>query len=138
MSNFELSYRLFFQLAFILAVCRLVGLLAKKLLQPQVVAEMVAGVLMGPSLLGLLLSELQSQLFPKVYERVITGTPLGTLALAAGSMDDAAAWCILAVVLASLSYHRSVCRWRRVSLWARRSDRGQTAIEWAWGFSRSQ
>jgi K+:H+ antiporter len=197
MSNFELSYRFFFQLAFILAVCRLVGLLAKKLLQPQVVAEMIAGVLMGPSLLGFLLPELQSQLFPKasmtiiyavaqvglvlymflvgvefqtelircrissvvsvslagilmpfilgtllavflinspeffspeilawqrmlflgaamsitafpmlariIYERGITGTPLGTLALAAGSMDDAAAWCILAVVLASLS-----------------------------------
>src|SRR5206468_3635462 len=37
-----------------------------------------------------------------IYERGITGTSLGTLALAAGSMDDAAAWCILAIVLASL------------------------------------
>lgn len=36
-----------------------------------------------------------------IYERGLTGTSLGTLALAAGSMDDAAAWCILAVVLAS-------------------------------------
>ncbi|MGC3988222.1 MAG: cation:proton antiporter [Chthoniobacteraceae bacterium] len=36
-----------------------------------------------------------------IYERGLTGTSLGTLALAAGSMDDAAAWCVLAVVLAS-------------------------------------
>lgn len=38
-----------------------------------------------------------------IYERGLTGTSLGTLALAAGSIDDAAAWCILAVVLASFS-----------------------------------
>jgi Kef-type K+ transport system membrane component KefB len=38
-----------------------------------------------------------------IYERGLTGTSLGTLALAAGSMDDAAAWCILAIVLASFS-----------------------------------
>jgi Kef-type K+ transport system membrane component KefB len=38
-----------------------------------------------------------------IYERGLTGTSLGTLALAAGSMDDAAAWCILAVVLASFT-----------------------------------
>jgi len=36
-----------------------------------------------------------------VYERGLTGTPLGTLALAAGAIDDAAAWCLLAVVIAS-------------------------------------
>ncbi len=35
-----------------------------------------------------------------IVERGIAGTSLGTLALAAGSMDDAAAWCILAGVLA--------------------------------------
>lgn len=38
-----------------------------------------------------------------IYERGLTGTSLGTLALAAGSMDDAAAWCVLALVLASFS-----------------------------------
>jgi Kef-type K+ transport systems, membrane components len=38
-----------------------------------------------------------------IYERGLTGTSLGTLALAAGSMDDAAAWCILAIVLASFN-----------------------------------
>lgn len=36
-----------------------------------------------------------------IYERGLGGTSLGTLALAAGSIDDAAAWCVLAVVLAS-------------------------------------
>ncbi len=36
-----------------------------------------------------------------IYERGLSGTSLGTLALAAGSSDDAAAWCILAIVLAS-------------------------------------
>lgn len=38
-----------------------------------------------------------------IYERGLSGTSMGTLALAAGSADDAAAWCILAVVLASFS-----------------------------------
>ena len=36
-----------------------------------------------------------------IYERGLTGTALGTLALSAGAIDDAAAWCLLAVVLAS-------------------------------------
>lgn len=38
-----------------------------------------------------------------IYEHGLTGTSLGTLALAAGSIDDAAAWCLLAVVLASFN-----------------------------------
>ncbi len=36
-----------------------------------------------------------------IYERGLSGTSLGTLALAAGSIDDALAWCLLAIVLAS-------------------------------------
>jgi Kef-type K+ transport system membrane component KefB len=36
-----------------------------------------------------------------IHERGLTGTGLGTLALAAGCIDDAVAWCVLAVVLAS-------------------------------------
>jgi Kef-type K+ transport system membrane component KefB len=36
-----------------------------------------------------------------IYERGLTGSALGTLALAAGCIDDAAAWCVLAVVVAS-------------------------------------
>jgi Kef-type K+ transport system membrane component KefB len=38
-----------------------------------------------------------------IYERGLTGTALGTLTLAAGAIDDATAWCLLAVVLASFS-----------------------------------
>jgi Kef-type K+ transport system membrane component KefB len=36
-----------------------------------------------------------------IHERGLTGTTLGTLVLAAGCIDDAAAWCILATVVAS-------------------------------------
>jgi Kef-type K+ transport system membrane component KefB len=35
-----------------------------------------------------------------IFERGLSGTSLGTLALAAGSTDDAFSWCLLAVVLA--------------------------------------
>jgi Kef-type K+ transport system membrane component KefB len=38
-----------------------------------------------------------------IYERRLTGTTIGALTLAAGAIDDAAAWCMLAVVLAGLS-----------------------------------
>ncbi|MET0207596.1 MAG: cation:proton antiporter, partial [Burkholderiaceae bacterium] len=38
-----------------------------------------------------------------IHERGLAGTSLGTLALTAGAVDDAAAWCILAIVLASFS-----------------------------------
>ncbi len=36
-----------------------------------------------------------------IYERGLAGTAVGTLALAAGAIDDASAWVVLAVVLAS-------------------------------------
>lgn len=36
-----------------------------------------------------------------IYDRKLSGTALGTLALSAGAIDDVAAWCVLAVVLAS-------------------------------------
>ena len=36
-----------------------------------------------------------------ISERGLSGTSLGTLALEAGDIDDAAAWCVLAVVLAT-------------------------------------
>ena len=38
-----------------------------------------------------------------IYERGIAGTAIGSLALAAGAMDDAAAWVILAIVLGSFT-----------------------------------
>ena len=46
-----------------------------------------------------------------IYERGIAGTPLGTLALAAGAMDDAAAWIILAIVLGSFSGNAAQAIW---------------------------
>ncbi|HSM51397.1 MAG TPA: cation:proton antiporter, partial [Thermoanaerobaculia bacterium] len=46
-----------------------------------------------------------------IYERGLSGTSMGTLALAAGSADDAAAWCILAVVLASFGGEPAIAIW---------------------------
>ena len=36
-----------------------------------------------------------------IHERGLSGTPLGTLALSSGAIDDAGAWTVLAIVLAS-------------------------------------
>lgn len=38
-----------------------------------------------------------------IVERKLTGTGVGALSLAAGAIDDAAAWCVLALVLASFA-----------------------------------
>ncbi len=46
-----------------------------------------------------------------IVERGLSGTALGTLALAAGAMDDVAAWCILAVVLASFESNPAIAVW---------------------------
>jgi Kef-type K+ transport system membrane component KefB len=46
-----------------------------------------------------------------ILERGLTGTALGTLALAAGAVDDAAAWCLLAFVLATLQGDSSIALW---------------------------
>lgn len=43
-----------------------------------------------------------------LYERGIAKTRFGTLALAAGSIDDATAWCLLAIVLASLKANSNI------------------------------
>ncbi len=43
-----------------------------------------------------------------IFEQGLTKTSIGTLALAAGSMDDVAAWCVLAVVLASFQSDWSI------------------------------
>ena len=36
-----------------------------------------------------------------IHERGLSGTPLGALSLSAGAIDDAGAWCVLAIVLAT-------------------------------------
>lgn len=43
-----------------------------------------------------------------IHERGLSHTPLGTLALSAGAIDDAAAWCVLAVVLASFGAGKGI------------------------------
>ena len=43
-----------------------------------------------------------------IFERGLAGTSLGTLALAAGSTDDAVSWCILAVVLAVFKQNAAI------------------------------
>ena len=46
-----------------------------------------------------------------IYERGISGTALGTMALAAGAMDDAVAWVLLAVVVGSFGGSAAVGLW---------------------------
>jgi Kef-type K+ transport system membrane component KefB len=43
-----------------------------------------------------------------IFERGLSGTSLGTLSLAAGAMNDAAAWCVLAVLLAIFKQNNSI------------------------------
>ena len=43
-----------------------------------------------------------------IFEQGLSKTSIGTLALAAGSIDDVAAWCVLAVVLASFQDNFSI------------------------------
>lgn len=43
-----------------------------------------------------------------IFEKGISGTSMGTMALAAGSLDDAIAWCLLAVVLAAFNSNPSI------------------------------
>lgn len=46
-----------------------------------------------------------------IFERGLTGTRMGALAMAAGSLDDVSAWCVLAVVLASFANDASIAAW---------------------------
>jgi len=43
-----------------------------------------------------------------IHERGLSGTSLGALALTAGAIDDGAAWCVLAVVIASMDHSWSL------------------------------
>ena len=43
-----------------------------------------------------------------LHQKGLTGTRIGTVSLGAGAIGDAAAWCLLAVVLASLENHVSL------------------------------
>lgn len=43
-----------------------------------------------------------------IHFKGLTGTTMGTVAIGAGAIDDAAAWCLLAVVLASFDQNMSI------------------------------
>ena len=78
------------------------GLLATWLVhEPNLFAER-ATTLEAVLFLGAAMSITAFPMLARIlYERGLTGTPLGSLALAAGAVDDATAWCILALVVAS-------------------------------------
>lgn len=83
---------------------------------PFLVAALLVPWLMDLGLFGAGVDALQAWLFigaaisitafPMLarilHERGVTGTPLGSMSLAAGAIGDAGAWCVLAVVLATL------------------------------------
>lgn len=83
---------------------------------PFLLAVLVTPWLMGiPGLFNPDLSTFQASLFMGaciaitafpmlariIHERGLSGTPLGTLSLSAGAIDDAGAWAVLAIVLAT-------------------------------------
>jgi Kef-type K+ transport system membrane component KefB len=82
---------------------------------PFLVAALIAPWLLSQSLFGAGINTLQAVLFMGaaisitafpmlariIHERGLTKSPLGTLSLSAGAIDDAGAWAILAVVLAT-------------------------------------
>ena len=70
-----------------------------------------------------------------IYERGIAGTALGTLTLAAGAIDDAAAWIILAIVLGSFTGSTTLAisaARRRPRLRGRRARRRAAAAAHGW------
>jgi len=82
---------------------------------PFLVAVAIAPWLMSLGLFGERIETWQAMLFMGaaisitafpmlariIHERGLSGTRLGSLSLAAGAIDDAGAWCVLAIVLAS-------------------------------------
>jgi len=82
---------------------------------PFMVAALLAPWLLSHGLFGEGINQMQAWLFMGaaisitafpmlariIHERGLSGTPLGTLSLSAGAIDDAGAWCVLAIVLAT-------------------------------------
>ena len=86
MNNLDLAVYFFFQIAVILLACRVVGIIAARFGQPQVVEMCITAF---PMLARI------------IHYKKLAGTLMGTVAIGAGAIDDAVAWCLLAVVLAS-------------------------------------
>ncbi|HUB53873.1 MAG TPA: cation:proton antiporter [Mycobacterium sp.] len=89
----------------IVAPLALGALIAAPLLAGEVYFDKSVTLVMAMMFLG---ASIATTAFPMlariIHERGLSGTPLGTLALACGAADDALSWCILAAVLA---IHRS-------------------------------
>lgn len=82
---------------------------------PFLVAVLITPWLLGQNLFGEGINLTQASLFMGaaisitafpmlariIHERGLSGTPLGTLSLSAGAIDDAGAWIVLAIVLAT-------------------------------------
>ncbi|QLL09876.1 cation:proton antiporter [Mycobacterium vicinigordonae] len=85
----------------ILAPLGLGALIAGPLLSGGVYFDSRVTLVMAMMFLG---ASIATTAFPMlariIYEKRLTGTPLGTLALACGAADDALSWCLLAIVLA--------------------------------------
>jgi Kef-type K+ transport system membrane component KefB len=85
----------------IVAPLALGALIAAPLLAGGVYFDKSVTLLMAMMFLG---ASIATTAFPMlariIYERRLSGTPLGTLALTCGAADDALSWCILATVLA--------------------------------------
>lgn len=85
----------------ILAPLTLGALVAAPLLSSGIYFDKSVTLVMAMMFLG---ASIATTAFPMlariIYERGLSGTPLGTLALACGAADDAFSWCLLATVLA--------------------------------------
>src|SRR3954470_15722091 len=85
----------------ILTPLALGALIAMPLLASGVYFEKSVTLIMAMMFLG---ASIATTAFPMlariIFEQKLSGTPLGTLALACGATDDALSWCILATVLA--------------------------------------
>jgi Kef-type K+ transport system membrane component KefB len=77
------------------------ALLAMPLLSAGIYFDKSVTLVMAMMFLG---ASIATTAFPMlariIFEQRLSGTPLGTLALACGAADDALSWCILAIVLA--------------------------------------
>lgn len=85
----------------IFAPLALGSLLAMPLLAQGIYFDKSVTLVMAMMFLG---ASIATTAFPMlariIFEQRLSGTPLGTLALACGAADDALSWCLLAVVLA--------------------------------------
>lgn len=85
----------------IFAPLALGALLARPMLSTGIYFDKSVTLMMAMMFLG---ASIATTAFPMlariIFEQRLSGTPLGTLALACGAADDALSWCILAIVLA--------------------------------------